>query len=93
MLRKSREQAPDEGAFLPCTCWLADVRAMQGREAEAADLLERVLSVTNDLGLLSEEYDTGRQRLCGNFPQALTHLAVLNTTLGLSGPVLQRAGG
>ncbi|MEO8716347.1 MAG: glycoside hydrolase family 15 protein [Acetobacteraceae bacterium] len=93
VLRKPRDEAPDEGAFLPCACWLADVRAMQGRHAEARSLLERVLSVGNDLGLLSEEYDTTRERLCGNFPQALTHLGVLNTTLGLSGPVLQRAGG
>jgi GH15 family glucan-1,4-alpha-glucosidase len=93
VLRKPRDVSPHEGAFLPCTCWLADVRAMQGRDDEARALLARVLSVRNDLGLLSEEYDTRRRRLCGNFPQALTHLGVLNTTLGLSGPVLQRAGG
>ncbi len=93
ILRKPRDESPKEGAFLPCTCWLADVRGMQGRNAEARALLERVLSVGNDLGLLSEEYDTSRRRLCGNFPQALTHLGVLNTMLGLSGPVLQRAGG
>ncbi|MEO8937726.1 MAG: glycoside hydrolase family 15 protein [Burkholderiaceae bacterium] len=82
-----------EGAFLPCTCWLADCRAMQGRHEEARIALERVLSVSNDLGLLSEEYDVDGGRLVGNFPQALTHLAVLNTTLGLCGPVLQRGGG
>ena len=93
VLRKPREQSTDEGAFLPCTCWLADVRAMQGRELEARRLLERVTGLANDVALLSEEYDTARKRLCGNFPQALSHLAVLNTTLGLSGPVLQRAGG
>lgn len=93
VLRKPRAEARHEGAFLACTCWLADVRAMQGRETEAAALLDRVLSISNDLGLLSEEYDTRRQRLCGNFPQALSHLAVVNTALGLSGPVLQRAGG
>ena len=93
VLRKPRSESPHEGAFLPCACWLADVRAMQGRADDARALLERVLSVSNDLGLLSEEYDTKRARLCGNFPQALTHLGVLNTTLGLSGPVLQRAGG
>ena len=93
VLRKPREEAPHEGAFLACACWLADVRAMQGRKAEARSLLERVLAVGNDVGLLAEEYDTKRRRLCGNFPQALSHLGVLNTMLGLSGPVLQRAGG
>ncbi len=92
VLRKPREQSPDEGAFLPCTCWLADVRAMQGRELEARRLLERVTGLANDVALLSEEYDTARKRLCGNFPQALSHLAVLNTTLGLSGPVLTARG-
>ncbi len=93
VLRKPRSESPHEGAFLPCACWLADAWAMQGRAPQARALLERVLSVSNDLGLLSEEYDTSRRRLCGNFPQALTHLGIVNTTLGLSGPVLQRGGG
>jgi len=52
-----------------------------------------VLAVANDLGLLSEEYNVPGKRLAGNFPQALTHLAVVNTALGLSGPVLERGGG
>jgi GH15 family glucan-1,4-alpha-glucosidase len=82
-----------EGAFLACTLWLADCRIMQGRPAEARAALERVLALSNDLGLLSEEYDPRHKRLAGNFPQALTHLAVINTALGLCGPVLQRAGG
>jgi len=83
----------DQGAFIACTCWLADCRAMQGRRKEAVKLLERVLSLRNDLGLLSEEYHPGLRRLMGNFPQALSHLALVNTALGLSGPVLQRGGG
>jgi GH15 family glucan-1,4-alpha-glucosidase len=93
VLRKPRSQAPHEGAFLPCTCWLADCLSMQGRDEEAAELLEQVLAVRNDLGLLSEQYDPERRRLCGNFPQALSHLSLVNTALGLSGPVLERAGG
>ena len=83
----------DQGAFIACTCWLADCRAMQGRRNEAVTLLERVLSLRNDVGLLSEEYHPGLRRLTGNFPQALSHLALVNTALGLSGPVLQRGGG
>ncbi len=93
VLRKPRSQAPHEGAFLACTCWLADCLSMQGRNDEAGELLEHVLAVRNDLGLLSEQYDPDRRRLCGNFPQALSHLALVNTALGLSGPVLERAGG
>jgi GH15 family glucan-1,4-alpha-glucosidase len=83
----------DEGAFIACTCWLADCRALQGRQDEARRLLERVLSLRNDVGLLSEMYHPGLRRLMGNFPQALSHLALINTALGLSGPVLQRGGG
>jgi GH15 family glucan-1,4-alpha-glucosidase len=82
-----------EGAFLACSCWMADCLNMQGRTDEAVAQLERVLAVRNDLGLLSEEYNVPGQHLAGNFPQALTHLAVVNTALGLSGPVLQRGGG
>ena len=85
---------PEEGAFLACSCWLADCLAAQGRREEAQDVFQRVLGCANDLGLLSEEYDTRSKRLAGNFPQALTHLAVVNTGLGLSGwPLLQRGGG
>lgn len=82
-----------QGAFIACSCWLADCRSMQGRRKEATALLERVLSLRNDVGLLSEEYHPGLARLMGNFPQALSHLALVNTALGLSGPVLQRGGG
>ncbi len=93
VLRKPRSIAPREGAFLACTCWLVDCMAMQGRQADAEALFERLLSISNDVGLLAEEYDLSRRRLCGNFPQALSHLALVTTGLGLSGPVLQRSGG
>lgn len=92
-----RQEAPwigrEEGVFLPCTCWLADCLGMQGRLPEARVLFERVLSVSNDLGLLSEEFHVPSSRLMGNFPQALTHVAVVSTGLGLCGPLLQRGGG
>ena len=83
----------EEGAFLACSCWMADCLAMQGRHAEARRQFERVLALRNDLGLLSEEYHLPSRRLVGNFPQALSHLALVNTALGLCGPVLQRGGG
>jgi GH15 family glucan-1,4-alpha-glucosidase len=83
----------DEGAFLACSCWLADCYKMQGRDDQAAVLLERVIGLANDVGLLSEEYDVRDRVLIGNMPQALTHLGVINTALFLSGPVIQRAGG
>ena len=63
----------EEGAFLACTCWLADCYKMQGRDDEAAALLERVIGVSNDVGLLNEEYDVGSRSLIGNIPQTLTH--------------------
>ena len=66
---------------------------MQGRRDDAVQLLQRVLALRNDVGLLSEEYHPGLRRLMGNFPQALSHIALINTALGLSGPVLQRGGG
>jgi GH15 family glucan-1,4-alpha-glucosidase len=90
--RKPPAESGGEGAFLPCSCWLADCLSMLGQDQQAAALLERVLEVRNDLGLLAEEYDLQRRQLCGNFPQALSHLALVNTALGLSGPVLVRAG-
>jgi GH15 family glucan-1,4-alpha-glucosidase len=82
--------AGHQGAFLACTCWLADCLRLQGRTTQARAVLERVLAVANDVGLLSEEYDPAERRLCGNFPQAFSHLAVVNTALALSGPLLQR---
>lgn len=81
-----------EGAFLACSCWLAECQAMQGRHAAARATFERLLSVRNDLGLLAEEYDTRGRRLAGNFPQALSHLALVQTALALSGPIVRRGG-
>ena len=83
-----------EGVFLPCTFWLVDNYALQGREREAHDVFERLLAVRNDLGLLSEEYDVEGQRLLGNFPQAFSHVALVNTAKNLShadGPSADRA--
>jgi GH15 family glucan-1,4-alpha-glucosidase len=88
--RWSRVTGPDEGAFIACTCWLADCLGMQGRTAEARGYLERVLALRNDVGLLSEEWHVRQRRMLGNFPQALSHLALINTALGLCGPVLLR---
>jgi GH15 family glucan-1,4-alpha-glucosidase len=68
-----------EGAFLPCSFWLADAFATAGRTREARALFQRLLGLRNDLGLLSEEYDVDRGRMCGNFPQAFTHLALVGT--------------
>jgi len=75
---------PGEGAFLPCTFWLADNYALQGRRPEACALFERLLSLRNDLGLLAEEYDPVAKRLLGNFPQAFSHVALVNTALILT---------
>jgi GH15 family glucan-1,4-alpha-glucosidase len=90
---KAKAEPPNEGAFLACSCWMADCLNLQGRKDEARAQFERVLAVANDLGLLSEEYNGPGKHLAGNFPQALTHLAVVNTALGLCGPTLQRGGG
>jgi GH15 family glucan-1,4-alpha-glucosidase len=75
----------EEGAFLPCTFWLADALAMAGRIDEARTIFERLLGLANDVGLISEEYDPERERLIGNFPQAFTHLALINTASLLGG--------
>jgi GH15 family glucan-1,4-alpha-glucosidase len=85
--------APAEGAFLACTCWLADCQLRQGRRDDARATFERVLACANDLGLLAEEFDVASGRLAGSFPQALTHLAVVQTGLALSGPVMERGQG
>jgi GH15 family glucan-1,4-alpha-glucosidase len=75
---------PGEGAFLACSFWLADNLILQGREAEARQLFERVLILRNDVGLLSEQYDLGRQTLCGNFPQAFSHFALIDTVFNFA---------
>ena len=70
---------PGEGAFLPCSFWLADALAMLERRDEARELFERLLTLRNDVGLLSEEYDPRARRLVGNFPQAFSHIALVDT--------------
>jgi len=82
---------PGEAAFLPCTFWLADNYWLLGRHAEARQVFERLLSLANDVGLLAEEYSAEQQRLVGNFPQAFTHVALVNTALNLSPDALQPA--
>jgi GH15 family glucan-1,4-alpha-glucosidase len=67
-----------EGVFLPCSFWLADCLHLLGRKKEARELLERLLNVRNDLGLLSEEYDPREKRQLGNFPQAFSHVALVS---------------
>jgi GH15 family glucan-1,4-alpha-glucosidase len=72
-----------EGAFLPCTFWLVDNFALQGRLDEAEELFERLLSLQNDLGLFAEEWDPETRRQLGNFPQAFTHVALVNSAFNL----------
>ena len=74
-----------EGAFLACSFWLADCYAMLGRDNDARKLFERLMSLRNDLGLLSEEYDPVAGRLVGNFPQAFSHVSLVNTASKLTG--------
>jgi len=73
-----------EGVFLPCSFWLADCLNLMGEQDEAVELFERLLSLRNDLGLLSEEYDPLSKRLTGNFPQAFSHVALVNTAYNLT---------
>jgi GH15 family glucan-1,4-alpha-glucosidase len=73
-----------EGVFLPCSFWLVDALLMQGRDTDARELFERLLAIRNDLGLLSEEYDPKAKRLLGNFPQAFTHVGLVNSAFNLS---------
>ncbi len=85
-----------EGAFLPCSFWLADNYVLAGRHEEAHALFERLLALSNDLGLMSEEYDAIAKRQVGNFPQAFTHVSLINTAHNLSreiGPAMHRADG
>lgn len=83
-----------EGVFLACSFWLADNLTLLGRDEEATQLFERLLSLRNDVGLLSEQYDPRAKRLLGNFPQAFSHVGLINTAHNLSqrrGPAKRRA--
>ena len=80
----SDEKQPIEGAFLACSLWLADAHVLAGEFDKAQALFDRVVGIANDLGLLAEEYDSGEGRQTGNFPQALTHIALINTAHNLS---------
>jgi GH15 family glucan-1,4-alpha-glucosidase len=87
---------PGEGTFLACTFWLADNYALMGRCEEARRLFQQLLSVCNDVGLLSEQYDPYTKRLLGNFPQAFSHVSLINTARNLStdtGPAVHRKSG
>jgi GH15 family glucan-1,4-alpha-glucosidase len=86
---------PGEGIFLACSFWFADNLILQGRHDEAQRLFERLVGLCNDLGLLSEEYDPAARRLVGNFPQAFSHIALVNTAHNLEKaekPARQRGG-
>jgi GH15 family glucan-1,4-alpha-glucosidase len=86
---------PGEGVFLACTFWLADNYALLGRHREAVDTFERLLALRNDVGLLAEEWDPATRRLVGNFPQAFSHVPLVNTARNLSrprGPAEERGG-
>lgn len=99
VLRYRPEEAPDgvagsEGRFLVCSFWLADALNMIGRHEQACELFDRLLSLRNDLGLLAEEYDPRSGRQLGNFPQAFSHVGLINTAHNLvsaRGPAEQRA--
>ena len=84
-----------EGAFLACSFWLANNYVLQGRREEAEEIFERLLALRNDVGLLSEEYDVQEKRMLGNFPQAFSHVALINTASNLTreggGPARDRS--
>ena len=85
---------PGEGAFLACSFWFVDNLILQGRVAEASAMFERLLALRNDVGLLAEEYDPRTKRQMGNFPQAFSHVSLVNTAYNLTryeGPAEQRA--
>jgi len=79
------EDGEQEGAFLACSFWLAKCLVHQGRLEEAGKVFDQAVSTGNDLGLFSEEYDTGTAEMLGNFPQALTHLSHISAAVALSG--------
>ena len=73
-----------EGAFLPCTFWLIDNLALIGRVDDARAMFERLLGLCNDVGLYSEEYDPRARRMVGNYPQAFTHVGLVNSARNLA---------
>jgi GH15 family glucan-1,4-alpha-glucosidase len=82
---KSEDGLPaGEGVFLACSFWLVDAYLMLGRRDDAVALFERLLALRNDVGLLSEEYEPRSKRLVGNFPQAFSHLALVNSASNLA---------
>ena len=88
LLRYDSERSTDgvpgsEGTFLVCSFWLADVYVLQGRDEEAQVLFERLCGLCNDVGLLAEQYDPRQNRMLGNFPQAFSHIGIINTALNL----------
>jgi GH15 family glucan-1,4-alpha-glucosidase len=86
---------PGEGTFTACTFWLADNYELQGRHEEAQRMFERLLGLCNDVGLLSEQYEPGARRQLGNFPQAFSHVMLINTARNLArrhGPAEERQG-
>jgi GH15 family glucan-1,4-alpha-glucosidase len=95
--RHTEDGLPDnEGVFLACSFWLVDVLVLQGKFKKAKALFERLLALRNDVGLLSEEYDPATRRLIGNFPQAFSHVGLINSALNLArahSPARQRAAG
>jgi GH15 family glucan-1,4-alpha-glucosidase len=87
---------PGEGSFLLCTFWLADNLTLQGRYDEARRIFEGLLELRNDVGLLSEQYDPDARRMLGNFPQAFSHVGLINTARNLTrhgGPAEDRGSG
>ncbi|MEO6780320.1 MAG: glycoside hydrolase family 15 protein, partial [Bradyrhizobium sp.] len=99
VLRYHTEEQSDglpagEGAFLACSFWMVSALRMVGRNEDARNLFERLLTLRNDVGLLAEEYDTKEKRQLGNFPQALSHIALVNAAFEFthaSSPGRQRA--
>ncbi len=79
-----------EGVFLPCTLWLVGCLVHMGRVKEAKEVFTRVVGLVNDVGLISEEYDTDAQRLVGNFPQAFTHVGMVNSARSLTAALVRR---
>ena len=94
-LTEVRDGLPEgEGAFLACSFWLVDNYVLQGRYAEARTLFDRLLAHCNDVGLLAEEFDPATGRMLGNFPQAYSHVGLINCALSLTrqtGPAEERA--